>query len=85
MSAISSICEETYLLDPTNVFSELGSSRILNTYMLGALAGLNRTPLNAANIRKAIGLVVKSKLPNADAFQKGFQEIQNCEPIKSNL
>jgi indolepyruvate ferredoxin oxidoreductase beta subunit len=85
VSALSSICKETYLIDFSQVFADLGTSRILNMYVLGALAGSNKTPLKTENIMKAIGLVVSSNLPNEEAFQKGLRDIQNCEPIKSSL
>lgn len=80
ISAISSICKETYLIDPSQVFSELGTSQILNTFMIGTLAGSKITPLKPDTIEKAIVHSVGSKLPNEEAFQRGCKYIQGVKP-----
>jgi indolepyruvate ferredoxin oxidoreductase beta subunit len=82
VSAISAICKETYLIEPNQVFEELGTSRILNTYMLGALAGSEKTPLLTDTIESALELVVHTKLPNVEAFLKGLHDFKENYPIK---
>jgi indolepyruvate ferredoxin oxidoreductase beta subunit len=84
ISALSKITKQTILIDPTQAFANLGTSLVLNTYMLGALAGSNMTVLNADNIRKGIKLLVGSNLPNEEAFQAGFRDIQHYQSIKSD-
>jgi indolepyruvate ferredoxin oxidoreductase beta subunit len=82
VSSISSLCREAYFLNPTHVYADLGTTRILNTYMLGAFAGSEKSPLDSDNIRKAIELLVSSNLPNSEAFQRGALDIQNCDSFR---
>ena len=84
VSALSKITKHTVLIDPTQTFANLGTSLVLNTYMLGALAGSNMTVLNAHNIKKGIELLVDSELPNEEAFQAGFRDIQHYQSIKQD-
>ncbi|MFW9806762.1 MAG: 2-oxoacid:acceptor oxidoreductase family protein, partial [Candidatus Thorarchaeota archaeon] len=67
---LKAICGKVYLLDAEPVLEELGSTRALNSFMLGALSTIQSSPLDAENLEKALSGILKSEKDNS-AFHEG--------------
>ncbi len=79
--ALGSISEAVYALDPKKKLDELGTRHVLNSYMLGALTGLDRTPLERNEVRELVGTMTKPSDTNLAAFDGGLEDV--LELLKS--
>lgn len=74
LSSIEHRCGELFMLDATQLAVDLGSIRVLNTVMLGALAGRSSIPVDDEALEKTIA----EESPqahvqlNIDAFRAGL-------------
>lgn len=75
--ALESISEDVYALDPKRILDELGTTRVLNSYMLGALTGLNRTRLERNEVRELVGSMTKPSDTNLAAFDAGLEDLSD--------
>lgn len=82
--ALGSISEEVYALNPKERLDELGTTRVLNSYMLGALTGLNRTPLERNEVRELVGKMTKPSDTNLAAFDAGLEDLSELLKRKEN-
>ncbi|UCH04044.1 MAG: 2-oxoacid:acceptor oxidoreductase family protein [Candidatus Thorarchaeota archaeon] len=71
--ALESISGVVFRLDPKASLDKIGSSRVLNSYMIGALAGSGKTPLNPSELRGLVGETLKPKKTNISAFDAGLK------------
>ncbi|MFX0108420.1 MAG: 2-oxoacid:acceptor oxidoreductase family protein [Candidatus Hodarchaeota archaeon] len=76
INSMSEICMQVHSLDPTPSLENLGSLRVLNSYMLGALAGLESPPLSLGSIRTAVWEILGSDKVNLSAFDAGAKDIR---------
>ncbi|MFW9943967.1 MAG: 2-oxoacid:acceptor oxidoreductase family protein [Candidatus Sifarchaeia archaeon] len=79
--ALESISGVVFRLDPKASLEKIGSNRVLNSYMIGALAGSGRTSLDSNELRGLVGETLKPKRTNTEAFDAGLKRIS--ELIKS--
>ncbi|MFW9788398.1 MAG: indolepyruvate oxidoreductase subunit beta [Candidatus Thorarchaeota archaeon] len=66
---LESFCREVHMLDTEPVLEKLGSTRILNSFMIGVLSTVDTGPLEAKNLKKAV-----SKILDNDRDQTAFDE-----------
>jgi indolepyruvate ferredoxin oxidoreductase beta subunit len=87
LSSIERRCGELFALDATQLAVDLGSIRVLNTVMLGALAGRARIPMKNDALEKTIAEEspqAHAKL-NIDAFRAGLAAASTPTGSKSNV
>lgn len=72
---LESICKQVYILDTESVLMELGSTRVLNSYMIGALSALEEGPIEPKNLKKALSKILDSEI-DMTAFTEGSQALQ---------
>jgi indolepyruvate ferredoxin oxidoreductase beta subunit len=58
---LESICKKVYMLDTEPVLKQLGSTRVLNSYMIGALSSIEDSPLDSKNLQVAISNILNSE------------------------
>ncbi|MFX0044333.1 MAG: 2-oxoacid:acceptor oxidoreductase family protein [Candidatus Hermodarchaeota archaeon] len=71
--ALESISGVVFRLNPKASLEKIGSNRVLNTYMIGALAGSGRTPLDPSELRGLVSETLKPKKANISAFDAGLK------------
>jgi indolepyruvate ferredoxin oxidoreductase beta subunit len=71
--ALESISKVVYRLNPKDSLERIGTNRVLNSYMIGALAGSGRTPLDSSELRGLVGEKLKPKKANTAAFDAGLK------------
>lgn len=74
-SSLVSICKQVHLLDAEPVLTRSGSTRILNSYMIGALSALDGMPLDSKNLKQAISKILDSE-KDLTAFDEGTVALQ---------
>ena len=67
---LESVCQQVYLLDVEPVLERLGTTRVLNSYMIGALSMIDKGPVDSENLKQAISNILDSKNDLA-AFDEG--------------
>ncbi|KXH76172.1 MAG: hypothetical protein AM326_07545 [Candidatus Thorarchaeota archaeon SMTZ-45] len=72
--ALESICQQVYMLDTEPVMKKLGSTRVLNSYMIGAFSALDDMPLDSKYLRQAILDLLESEM-DLTAFNEGTQSL----------
>jgi len=74
--ALESICQEVYILDTEPVLKKMGSTRILNSYMIGAFSAIESIPLDPKNLKRAISDILDSE-KDMTAFNEGERALQD--------
>jgi indolepyruvate ferredoxin oxidoreductase beta subunit len=74
VESIEKECKRVYVLDTHESLKESGSTRNLNTFMLGALSAIEENPLPKDVIRKAIETILGDDDINTSAFDLGAQQ-----------
>lgn len=59
--ALESMCRQVHLLDTEPVLNRSGSTRVLNSYMIGVLSSLENGPFDSKNLRQAISRILDSE------------------------
>lgn len=72
---LESVCRSVHMLDTGQFLENVGSTRVLNSYMIGALSSIDGVPLDSKNLRKAISTVLESEKDLA-AFHEGVKALQ---------
>jgi indolepyruvate ferredoxin oxidoreductase beta subunit len=72
---LESICQKVYMLDAEQVLERLGSTRVLNSFMIGAFSTTEKVPLNPKNLRLAVSNILNSEKDLA-AFDEGAKALQ---------
>lgn len=73
--ALKSISRVVYRLNPKESLEKIGTKMVLNSYMIGALAGSSRTPLDSSELRGLVGETLKPKKTNIAAFDAGLKSL----------
>jgi indolepyruvate ferredoxin oxidoreductase beta subunit len=69
------ICGKVHVLDTEPVLEEIGSTRVLNSFMLGALSTIEDSPLDTKNLEKALSTILDSERDMA-AFHQGAKAMK---------
>jgi indolepyruvate ferredoxin oxidoreductase beta subunit len=67
---LESICKQVHLLDTEPVLTRSGSTRVLNSYMIGVLSVLEDIPVNSKNLKQAISKILDSE-KDLNVFDEG--------------
>ena len=67
---LETVCQQVHMLDTEPVLKKLGSTRVLNSYMIGALSALEKRPLDSKNLQQAISNILDSER-DLTAFNEG--------------
>ena len=84
VDALATICARVYPVDAA-ALKAIGNTRALNAYMLGALAALGNTPLQADNIKASLAEIIPLTGTNLAAFGAGAQDIMDVTPVGRNV
>jgi indolepyruvate ferredoxin oxidoreductase beta subunit len=76
---LRTLCAQLYTLDAVNLAQQAGDPLVMNTVMVGALAGANLTPVEIALLKQEITKIRRLKDVNLTAFNLGV------DAIKKNL
>jgi indolepyruvate ferredoxin oxidoreductase beta subunit len=71
---LESICQRVHMLDTEPVLERLGSRRVLNSYMIGALSAVEKIPLDSKKLQQAISTILDSERDLA-AFSEGAKTL----------
>ena len=71
---LESICKQVYMLDTGPVLGRLGSTRVLNSFMVGALSAIENEPLDSKKLRQAISNMLNSE-KDLTAFDEGVKSL----------
>lgn len=71
---LESICQQVYMLDTDPVLEKLGSTHVLNSYMVGALSAIKKGPLDSKNLQLAISNILDSER-DLTAFDEGAKSL----------
>ncbi len=71
---LESICQKVYILDTEPVLERLGSTRVLNSYMIGALSAIEKGPIDSDNLQQAVSDILDSER-DIDAFNEGVKSL----------
>ena len=71
---LESICKKVYMLDTEPVLKRLGSTRVLNSYMIGAVSSIEDSPLDSKNLQEAILNILNSE-KDLVAFNEGAKAL----------
>ena len=67
-------CGKVHMLDTEPILERLGSTRVLNSFMIGALSGID-TPLDSKNLQQALSSILDSER-DLTAFNEGSKALQ---------
>lgn len=70
-NSLKDLCREVHILDSETILNRIGSSRVLNAYMLGAMAALVETPVSLKVLRATLERILGSDPNNLTAFDEG--------------
>ena len=71
---LESFCGKVHMLDTEPILDRLGSTRVLNSFMIGALSKVE-SPLDPKNLQQALSSILDSERDRT-AFNKGTQALQ---------
>lgn len=71
---MESICKKVYMLDTEPVLKRLGSTRVLNSYMIGALSSIEDGPIGSKNLQQALSSILDSE-KDLVAFNEGAKAL----------
>jgi indolepyruvate ferredoxin oxidoreductase beta subunit len=72
--ALQPLCKQVHLLDTDPVLKRLGSTRVLNSFMVGGLSSLKGIPLESKSLRDAVSKILDSE-DNLTAFDEGAEAL----------
>lgn len=70
-AALTRLCKQVYIIDADAALSQIGSRRVLNSFLLGAMSRLTQSPLKPDVIRESLNSLVGSDSINMVAFEEG--------------
>ena len=73
---LNKLCKQVIVLDAEETLTKIGSIRILNSYILGAMGVLTQNPLPQQIIRKSLQSIFGSNSENIVAFDEGAKLVQ---------
>lgn len=73
---LTELCREVHVLSPSDSLEELGTTRVLNAYMIGASSYLIEMPMMYENIVSALKKMHGNKDLNMRAFEQGIADAE---------
>ncbi len=79
-SCLTALCRDLIVISPTSSLEELGTSRVLNAYMIGAASHLAEMPISRTHLVVALKYMSGDRELNMRAFEKGIVDAKRLEP-----
>ena len=76
--SLNKLCKQVIILDAEETLAQIGSMRMLNSYILGAMGALEKNPLSLDVIREALQSIFGSESANIAAFDEGIKATRLC-------
>jgi indolepyruvate ferredoxin oxidoreductase beta subunit len=73
--ALRGLCKQVILIDAEDALWRIGSTKMLNSYVLGVLESLDQTPIGNGEIRNSLLEIFGAQSPNIQAFEEGTRAI----------
>jgi len=71
IDSLNKLCKEVIVLDAEETLTRIGSMKMLNSYILGAMGALTQSPLPLKIIRESLQSIFGSSSANITAFDEG--------------
>ncbi len=71
IQSLESLCMQVIVLDAGDALQKIGSMKVLNSYILGALESINKTPIESGAIRQSLQSIFGDSTDNIQAFDEG--------------
>lgn len=72
-ASLSALARKVYSVNPKETLERLGTYRVQNSYMLGALCGIQAAILSEESIKNGLLAIVGRSQTNTKAFEKGVK------------
>ena len=76
IEALRGLCQQVIILDAENALIGIGSTKMLNSYILGALDALGLAPLKPDTIRMSLQSIFGKDSSNMRAFEEGASSVK---------
>lgn len=73
---ISELCKQVFMVDAESALARIGTHKVLNSLLLGAVSNLPQIPLNQALIKDSLQEIMDSDDRNITAFEIGTHILQ---------
>ena len=71
IDSLNKLCKQVIVLDAEETLTRIGSMKMLNSYILGAMGSLTQSPLPMKVIRESLQSIFSSSSANLVAFDEG--------------
>ncbi len=71
IDSLNKLCKQVIILDAEEALTRIGSMKMLNSYILGAMGALTQSPLPIKVIRESLQSIFGSSSANIEAFDEG--------------
>lgn len=75
IDSLNKLCKQVIVLDAEETLTRIGSMKMLNSYILGAMSALTETPLSPKVVRESLQSIFESSTTNTMAFDEGAKLI----------
>ncbi|MGY5879858.1 MAG: 2-oxoacid:acceptor oxidoreductase family protein [Candidatus Thorarchaeota archaeon] len=76
IESLNKICKQVIILDAEEILTQIGSMKMLNSFILGAMGALADTPLSLEVIRESLQSIFGLESTNVTAFDKGTNTVR---------
>jgi len=71
--SLNKLCKQVIILDAEETLTQIGSMKMLNSFILGAMGVLDESPLSLEIIRESLQSIFGSESVNMAAFDEGIK------------
>lgn len=76
IESLNILCKKVIILDAEESLARIGSMKLLNSYILGAMGTITQNPLTPGVIRESLQSLFGSNSANMSAFDEGAKIVQ---------
>jgi indolepyruvate ferredoxin oxidoreductase beta subunit len=74
--SLNKLCKQVFVLDAAETLTQIGSMKMLNSFILGAMGTMTQSPLPLHVIRESLADIFGIRSPNIAAFDNGAKLAQ---------
>jgi len=75
IDSLNKLCKQVIVLDAEETLTRIGSMKMLNSYILGAMGAVTQSPLSLKIIRDSLQSIFGSSSANIVAFDEGAKSV----------
>ncbi|MBE0526069.1 MAG: 2-oxoacid:acceptor oxidoreductase family protein, partial [Candidatus Thorarchaeota archaeon] len=75
IESLNKLCKQVIVIDAEETLLQIGSMKMLNSYILGAMGSLDQNPISVSVIRETLQSLFGSQSINIAAFDEGAKSI----------